>query len=219
MKILALADIHGAYDRAEAILKREWPWDGLIIAGDLTTHGSEQEADAAIVRFLSFGGRVVGVCGNMDLPRLERVFTARGISINQRCVSWESIGLFGVSGSPPTPMHTPYELDEIDIAERAMEGWKDASTHRTTIFVPHAPPARTAVDRIASGHHVGSSAVRTFIEKRKPTLVVCGHIHESRGIDSLGPTTIVNCGPALAGKYAVIEAREKLVAQLKDDQT
>jgi hypothetical protein len=112
-------------------------------------------------------------------------------------------------------MHTPYELEEIDIAERAMEGWKDAMAYRTTIFVPHAPPAKTSVDKIASGHHVGSSAVRTFIEKRKPTLVVCGHIHESRGIDSIGPTTIVNCGPALSGNYALIQAGEKLSVELK----
>ncbi len=215
MKLIALSDIHGAYDKTKQILSSEWPWNGLIMAGDLTTNGSEQEAEEAIDMLLSFGAPVAGVCGNMDPSRLERVFESKNISVNGKAMLWGDVGVFGVSGSPPTPMHTPYEIGEADIAERAQEGWTQASSARVTVFVPHAPPQKTAVDRIGSGHHVGSTAVRTFIEKKKPTVTVCGHIHEARGVDTLGPTTIVNCGPAGSGSYAVITIETQVHVELK----
>lgn len=51
------------------------------------------------------------------------------------------------------------------------------------IFVAHAPPRDTALDEMPGGLHVGSIAVRRFIERWGPTgrLLVSlhGHIHES----------------------------------------
>jgi hypothetical protein len=43
--------------------------------------------------------------------------------------------------------------------------------------------------------------VRSFIEERQPDVVVCGHIHEARGMDRLGKSVLVNCGPAGKGYY------------------
>jgi hypothetical protein len=81
-------------------------------------------------------------------------------------------------------------------------------------MVSHTPPADTALDRIRSGKHVGSAAVRQFIESHHPDLVICGHIHESRGIDSLGSTVMVNCGPACDGSYALIELGDQVEVKL-----
>jgi len=50
-----------------------------------------------------------------------------------------------------------------------------------------------------------STAVREFIEKYQPDIVVCGHIHESRAVDSIGKTRIVNVGMAEKGYFAIIE--------------
>jgi Icc-related predicted phosphoesterase len=124
-------------------------------------------------------------------------------------------GLFGVSGSPFTPMHTPYEIPEDEIARRAEEGWKNVAASRWKIFIPHAPPRDTKVDRIALGKHVGSTAVRSFIEQHQPDIVVCGHIHEARGIDTIGRTQIVNCGPAGRGYYAVIHLGEQVSIEVR----
>jgi len=74
-----------------------------------------------------------------------------------------------------------------------------------TIFCPHAPPYGTACDRLRSGEHVGSTAVRALVDREQPDLVLCGHIHEARGEDRVGRTRIVNPGPAAAGHYAVVE--------------
>jgi Icc-related predicted phosphoesterase len=79
---------------------------------------------------------------------------------------------------------------------------------------PHAPPMGTACDRLASGEHVGSTVIRTLIEREQPDLVLCGHIHESRGTDTIGAAQIINPGPASAGHYALVEANDQVSFRL-----
>jgi predicted RecB family nuclease len=59
-------------------------------------------------------------------------------------------------------------------------------------------------------HHIGSSALRKFIENIKVSLVICGHCHSNGGlIDRIGDTTIVNVASndnrGSMGKFAVIK--------------
>jgi len=68
-----------------------------------------------------------------------------------------------------------------------------------TLFVLHSPPHGTHCDVIHSGQHVGSRAIRRFVEARQPPLVLAGHIHESPRTsasyrDLLGKTVVVNPG-------------------------
>lgn len=67
------------------------------------------------------------------------------------------------------------------------------------IYVLHSPPRDTACDRAAVRAHVGSRAIRAFVERVQPPLVLCGHIHESPRVsgawrDVLGSTVVVNPG-------------------------
>lgn len=204
MRILAFTDIHGSYKKVEEILRRESVFDAVIIGGDLTTNGSAAEAEDAIRGFEAFGKPLLVVAGNMDPRKLEDTFNALGVSIDGKGRVINDVGFFGVSASPFTPMNTPYEISETEIGRRAEAGWIDLKSVRIRIFVPHAPPRDTTVDRIMIGMHVGSTAVRDFIERRQPDAVVCGHIHEARGQDMIGTTKIVNCGPAGKGYYAVV---------------
>lgn len=48
-----------------------------------------------------------------------------------------------------------------------------------TIYVCHAPPANTPLDQMPRGRHVGSQALRAFIERHQPPLTLHGHIHEA----------------------------------------
>lgn len=47
------------------------------------------------------------------------------------------------------------------------------------ILVSHAPPADSNLDLLMEGKHVGSHAVRNFLERRQPILSLHGHLHES----------------------------------------
>lgn len=84
------------------------------------------------------------------------------------------------------------------------------------IFLFHAPPHRTKLDRAALegkvidhvplDPHVGSIAIRRFIESRQPLLTLHGHIHESARLtqswhDHIGRTHAFSAaheGPELA---------------------
>ena len=215
MRLVAVADIHGAYSRVEAILQAEAPFDAVIIGGDLTTHGTVHEARTAIETLRRFRKPVFAVAGNMDLPLFEPAYTELGVNINARGVQLDDVGFFGVAGSPFTPMHTPYELSEEEIRRRAEEGWKQVRGAARLVFVPHAPPRSTKLDKILLGAHVGSLAVREFVECNQPDVLICGHIHESRGIDVLGKTQMVNCGAAGKGSYAVITIGQGVTIELK----
>jgi Icc-related predicted phosphoesterase len=108
-------------------------------------------------------------------------------------------------------MHTPYEIDEEEIARRIEKGFVQVRECPVKVFVPHAPPYGTRVDIIHLGIHVGSTAVRDFIEAAKPAVVVCGHIHEGRGQDILEESRIVNCGAAMNGYFATIELGKEII--------
>lgn len=215
MRIIAFTDIHGTYKKVHEILSGESSFDVIILGGDLTTFGSPAEAEDAIKLFQTHGKPVLVVAGNMDPPNLEDTFDKLKVSVNAKGVLVGDAGFFGVSASPFSPLHTPYEISEDEITKRAEQGWSDVQAARWKIFVPHAPPSNTRLDKIFTGAHVGSTAVREFIENHQPDIAVCGHIHEARGRDAIGKTQIVNCGPAGKGYYAVIELGETIKVENK----
>ena len=210
MNIVVVTDIHGAYANVKKIVERELP-DVLIIGGDLTTVGTVKEAEEALLKFRQFTGTIFCVAGNMDLPQHDDLFVRLGVSINGRGYVHDNIGFFGVSAAPFSPLHTPYELSEEEIAARIRNGYADVRASGRKVFVPHAPPYGTRVDIIHSGIHVGSSAVRDFIEESEPDVVACGHIHEARGMDAIGKSCIINCGPASKGYYGLVTVADELI--------
>jgi Icc-related predicted phosphoesterase len=84
------------------------------------------------------------------------------------------------------------------------------------VFLFHAPPHESKLDRIDShgklfdhvplDSHVGSIAIRRFIEEKQPLLTLHGHIHESARItgfwkDAIGKThcfSAAHDGPELS---------------------
>jgi len=204
MRILAFSDIHGSYEIVEEILSSESEYDLVILAGDITTCGTPAEMESALRLFKAHNRPLLGVTGNMDPPALDETLENAGVSLNGRGVIVAGVGLCGVGASPLSPLKTPNEIPEEEIMRRAREGWKSLAGASWKIFVPHAPPRDTKVDRTFMGRHVGSASVRLFIEEQEPEIVICGHIHEARGTDSIGRTKIINCGPSGKGYYGVV---------------
>lgn len=86
----------------------------------------------------------------------------------------------------------PTIADSLDVLAAACEP-------TDTLFVLHSPARGTKCDLVQGGHHVGSRAIRRFVEERRPPLVLSGHIHESPRVsgawrDTLGSSTVVNPG-------------------------
>jgi len=213
MRVLAFSDVHGSIEIVERVLVLERSFDLVVLAGDITTNGTTSEITKAIERVGVFQKPVVAVAGNMDPLPLERALVRLGVSIDSRGVVIGEAGFFGVSAAPESPMRTPNEISEREIMDRAEAGWKGVASARWKIFVPHAAPRDTLLDLSHGGMHFGSTAVRDFILRRKPDAVICGHIHEARGIDTVGGAPAINCGPAGKGYYALVEIGETITLE------
>lgn len=85
------------------------------------------------------------------------------------------------------------------------------------IFLTHNSPYNTKLDvirdkkahKLAKGKHYGSYLERLMINRFKPDLVLCGHLHENFGKQKLGKTLVVNSGAIFQGEYVVVEFNEK----------
>lgn len=213
MNIIGVSDIHGEYAGLDKILQKEKNADVILIAGDITTHGTARDVGIVMEKILTGGKPVLAVAGNMDAPESENELTRLGISLNARGVRISDVGFFGVSAAPFSPLHTPYELSEEDIGRRIESGFAMIKDAPVKVFVPHSPPYQTKLDRIFLGTQVGSKAVRTWIDLHQPDIVVCGHIHEARGQDTLGKIKMVNCGAAQRGFYVRISLGDKIIIE------
>ncbi len=214
MRILALSDIHGAYKTMRKILEAESSVDLIVLAGDLTTRGSDADLTVVLESASSLKKPILSILGNMDPPPLERKLESSGTSLSGNATVINGVGFVGVSASPFSPLHTPNEVPDEALGTTAEKGWSGLPPLRWNILVSHTPPFGTTTDRVHSGAHVGSPALRRFIERRQPDAVLCGHIHEARGIDWIGKSQIVNCGPAFEGSYAILETGSELTIRM-----
>jgi hypothetical protein len=179
--------------------------DVFVAAGDLTNFGPVAYAQALLADLSVPTLAVPGNCDPRDLvPVLERL----GVGLHGKKATLAGWTFVGIGGANPTPFGTPFELEEGEIEtmlRRVMEPG--------AILVSHAPP-RGFVDTVRTGEHVGSASVRTIVDEFVPPLVLCGHIHEARGVARHGATTIVNPGAAAAGHRALVEIDGEIRVQL-----
>jgi Icc-related predicted phosphoesterase len=218
VRIAYVVDVHGRFEAVPQALAAIGDVDLLLVGGDITTGGTPDDAERAIESWRPLAPKLVAVAGNMDSPAVDARLAELGVSVDGRGVVLGDVGVFGVSAAPISPLHTPYELEEDELTGRIERGFAAVAECRRKIFCPHAPPRDTACDRLPSGAHVGSAAVRTFVEREQPDVVLCGHIHEARSRDEIGRSRIVNPGPARAGHYAVVEVGDEISVSLDGEK-
>jgi Icc-related predicted phosphoesterase len=145
--------------------------------------------------------KLVAVTGNMDDVSIARGLREIGVLIDGNIIVKNNIIIAGVGGIDPIT-----SLEEVES--------KIESFEKVDILVSHHPP-KGAVDRTFFGVRAGLRELRAFIEKYRPKLHLCGHIHEARGVERIGDTTIVNPGPLMEGFYAIIRLNNEVNVTLK----
>lgn len=200
------SDIHGsrrAAEKVRSVLAAESP-DLFVACGDITNFGPVAWAE----EFLrSIPVRTVAVPGNCDPRDIVEVLDRLGVDLHKKRREIDGVPFVGIGGSNPTPFGTPFELSEDEI-RRALEPLMVPDA----VLVSHAPP-RGFVDVVPRAGHVGSAAVREAVDRHRPRLVLCGHVHESPGIVP-GPTTIVNPGAAKDGRVAIVDLGHDVRARI-----
>ena len=216
MIILVGTDFHGSEEafRNFGFKADEIKAEILVICGDITHFGSLQEAKRLLSVLEDPKVPILFVPGNCDPPSLATVEVECADSIHGSYRAYKDVMFFGFGGGPVSPFSTPFEMTEEEIADFLEEKAKNPLMRKWFIFVSHTPPKDTKVDKIYSGRHVGSQSIRRFIEERNPSVVLCGHIHEARGVDRIGGTIVVNPGPARHGYCALVYINNEIEVKL-----
>jgi uncharacterized protein len=128
---------------------------------------------------------------------------------------------------PPVPSDLKYKTISKDL-----EALAGASNMEKAILLFHTPPYQTNLDRVANDGkmidhvpldlHIGSIAVRRFIEARQPRITLHGHVHESARLtgswkDHIGRTCMLSAahdGPELALVRFTLETPDAAVRDL-----
>ena len=204
MKLLCITDLHSSATALAGILAEAGPVDLILLGGDITSFGTPEEAANLVGQAQSRGVPVLAVAGNCDSLQIDARLSEMGVGIHGRGVTLGLVGFHGLSASPPWRSHM-YCLEEGQLLQALQAGYEQIAHAHRHVVLAHAPPRDGRLDRTFLGQHVGSTALRQFIEKHQPDLVVCGHVHEARGVELLGRTTVVNCGAASTGRYALVQ--------------
>jgi uncharacterized protein len=189
MKVLIFSDTHGDLRSLKRIVAQ--PADVYIAAGDLSNFGKGLDRCGEILKPL--GERLLVLPGNHETHEQTKTFCGKFgfVDFHRHVRNLGDTHWAGLGYSNITPFKTPGEYSETEIAA-ALAAFDGISQLH---LVVHFPPYDTKLDQYAPGQHVGSPTLRAWVEQQKPTILFCGHIHETAGMsDLLGSTQCFNVG-------------------------
>jgi Icc-related predicted phosphoesterase len=190
MKIMALSDIHGDKHLVKEMAEKAalHKVDLVLLAGDFV--GSDNSVEGLVGPFRTKGIEVGILPGNheglADVGFLVEQYGAK--NLHGYVMKKGDIGIVGC-GYGNIGLHQLSEKDVFNTLERGFEQIKDA---KTKIMVTHTHPEGSM---IGLGMFPGSEGVQKALELFKPDIHLCGHVHESGGIEEMiGKTKVINVG-------------------------
>lgn len=145
--------------------------------------------------------------GNDDVMEVDDIISDSEVIVNcnDRVVMVGEHEMVTFAWANPTPWDTPREKPDEELQPMLEALIAQVKDVKNSIFNLHAPPYGFALDlapeltkdliqAVDRKIHVGSRAVANVIQKYQPFLSLHGHIHESRGIQKVGRTTMINPG-------------------------
>ncbi len=196
LKILAASDIHGDTDLVNKLADRaeKEKVDLVVLCGDLTMF--ESSTDKLIGPFAKKHKKVLLIPGNHETVAtadfLAEVYDPDAKNIHGYSVKYKNVGIFGAGGATNVGPQPPISEDEI--YELLKKGFENIKYLKKKIMVTHIHPTETRIEKF-SKFVPGSDAVRRAVERFKPDILLCGHVHEAEGLeDKLGRTKVINVG-------------------------
>jgi len=221
LRLLVIADMHGEVELISKVIEKlsKERFDAVVSPGDFSDMFNVPEgfsqvdiAEIILQKLLSFEKPVFCVPGNHDPYDILELFDEYNVNIHGTIKKIGKFEIMGFGGAL-TPFNTKFEPTEEEIKANLER------LHRKTsgkfILVTHNPPYGTNVDRIEAGKHVGSKAIREFIEKTQPLLSISAHIHESSGTDRVGDTVIFYPGVSYEGYYGLVTIDKDIKCEIK----
>jgi len=200
MKILAAADIHGAQYKLNILLKNieRYSPDLVVICGDITQFGP---GDVAKNFLNQIPVETLAISGNIDSTDVSKgIDESKATNIEMKKIVKKDVSFFGISG-----------VNEQQTSQFLRNNEKVLD--KIHILVTHVPPYNTK-DKIFMGKHGGSKELKKIVDRFKPRLVLCGHIHEDPGYQKNENTVIVNCSMGKHGEGALIDINKNISVKM-----
>jgi Icc-related predicted phosphoesterase len=190
MKILALSDLHGDRTLVQKMAEKgaQEKVDLVLLAGDIF-HG-DQPKPGLISPFVEKGLEVALIPGNHEcLAEIETISEIYNIkNLHGYALQKGDIGIFGC-GYGDVGLHQFDDQQFFSTLKKAHDQLKGV---KKKIMVTHVQPSDSL---LGLGIFPGSKGVRKAVEQFQPDLHLCGHIHESHGIEEMvGRTKVINLG-------------------------
>jgi Icc-related predicted phosphoesterase len=207
MQILAVADIHGSQYRLNSVLDNisQYSPDIVVICGDITQFGPGEVA----INFLNqIPIETLAIPGNIDTSEVgPAIDKSKAENIHLKKVVKNGFSFVGIGGEsiPSNCMIT--DEDEEKIVHEII--------NKKTILVTHVPPYKLQ-DKVYIGYHIGSKELKDIVEKNKPRLVLCGHVHEDPGMTTFEDSIIVNCSMGKRTQGTLIDINTKITVKILD---
>ena len=188
---------------------------------DIHTHPEKQDAkfrDLALSRMREWtaladerlggtGLKLYMAPGNDDVMEIDDIISDSSVIVNcnDKVTMVGDHEMITFAWTNPTPWDTPREKPDSELEPMLEALIGQVKNVQNSIFNLHAPPYGFALDlapeltkdliqAVDRKIHVGSKAVANVIKKYQPFLSLHGHIHESRGIQKVGRTSMINPG-------------------------
>jgi hypothetical protein len=196
LKILAASDIHGDTDLVKKLANQaeKENVDLVVLCGDLTM--GERSTENIIGPFAAKRKKVLLIPGNHETVAtadfMADVYDPYAKNIHGYSVKYKEVGIFGAGGATnvgPTP-----PIDEGEMYDLLKKGFDRVRELKKKIMVTHIHPTDSKIEKF-SKWVPGSEAVRKAVEKFKPDILLCGHVHEAEGLEEkIGSTRVINVG-------------------------
>ncbi len=206
MKLLAVADIHGAQYRLNILLEQivKYRPDLVVLCGDLTQFGPVEVALGFLDQIQT---ETLAIHGNIDTTDVAEALLQQAGGLHLRSRQKAGVWFVGIGGEIPA------RLSQVMIQDKEEERALSEVVDQNTVLVTHVPPYKTQ-DTVFLGHHAGSKELRGFIDEKKPKVVLCGHIHEDPGVTRLDHTVVVNCSMGKKTAGALIEISDSVTVEI-----
>ncbi len=192
MKILASGDIHGDTELAKRLAKKaeKEHVDLVILCGDLTM--GEMSTKNIIGPFVKRHQKVLIIPGNHETVAtadfLAEVYGVK--NIHGYSVKYKDVGIFGAGGANIGL----FQLNEDDIYGLLKKGFEKIKYLKKKIMVTHVHPKGTLMEKFTN-IFPGSEGIKKAVEKLKPDILLCSHVHEAEGLEEkVGKTKVINVG-------------------------
>lgn len=190
LRILAFSDTHQDMSLMKRLVKKaeDEDVDVVLFCGDFTNDNDFVEN--LIGPFLKIGKKVLLLPGNHEDVSTVDLFADvyKVTNLHGKGREYNGIGLFGCSANNIGPFamadgETTRLLDEAHAQIKHLD---------KKVMVTHVHASGGVIEKLSQFVHANPE-VNEAVEKFKPDVLICGHVHEAEGLEEhIGNTRVLN---------------------------